>query len=191
MARFEVVSKYKNSDIDLIPKRGTGSSAGYDMVAAEDTIVMPYKGQRAMLMQIILDEALEKNLDPEVLAVQKVCTLNQMADITKELKARPTLISTGVKCYLAENQYLKLVSRSSSPLKYWLVCANSEGIIDADYADNTSNEGEIFFQVINFSPFPILIKKGDKICQGIISSYETTIDDFSTGVRTGGFGSTS
>lgn len=190
MARFEVVSKYKDSDIDLIPKRGTSYSAGYDMVAAEDTIVMPYNGQRAMMLQEILDDALEQKIDPEVLAVQKVCTLEGMAALTKERSARPTLIPTGVKCYLNDNQYLKLVSRSSSPLKYWLVCANSEGIIDADYADNQDNEGLIYFQVINFSPYPILIKKGDKICQGIICQYETTDDDFSTGTRIGGFGST-
>ena len=36
-------------------------------------------------------------------------------------------------------------------------------IIDADYADNPSNEGMIYFQVINLSPFPIKLKKGDII----------------------------
>lgn len=63
-------------------------------------------------------------------------------------------------------------------------------IIDADYADNPDNEGEIFFQVINFSPFPIIIKKGEIIGQGIIQKYYTTDDDNATGDRLGGFGST-
>lgn len=191
MARFEVVKKYKDSDIDLIPKRSTKYSAGYDMVAAEDTIVMPYNGNRAILMNEILPKAMEQNRDPEVIAIQHVVTLEEMAAMTKRTGAKPTLVSTGVKCYLEENQYLKLVSRSSLPLKHWLICANSEGIIDADYADNESNEGEIFFQVINLSPFPIIIKKGEKICQGIISTFDTVDFDYAEGARLGGFGSTS
>ena len=64
-------------------------------------------------------------------------------------------------------------------------------IIDADYADNPDNEGAIFFQVINLSPFPIKLKKGDIIGQGIIHKYEITDGDTATGNRVGGFGSTS
>ena len=63
-------------------------------------------------------------------------------------------------------------------------------IIDADYVDNQDNEGEIFFQVINLSPFAIQIKKGDKIGQGVIKQYCITDDDNACGERTGGFGST-
>lgn len=60
-----------------------------------------------------------------------------------------------------------------------------------DYYDNADNEGEIFFQIINLSPFDIQLKKGDRIGQGTILSYgrvskEENIDT----VRTGGFGST-
>ena len=68
--------------------------------------------------------------------------------------------------------------------------ANSVGIIDADYADNPDNEGEIFFQLINFTPWPIQLRKGDVIGQGIIKKYEVTDDDRATGERVGGFGST-
>lgn len=63
-------------------------------------------------------------------------------------------------------------------------------IIDADYYNNIDNEGEIFFQLINLSPFPIKIKKGEAIGQGIIKNYLTTEDDISSGERIGGFGST-
>ena len=63
-------------------------------------------------------------------------------------------------------------------------------IIDADYCDNPDNEGEIFFQVINMSPFDIYLKKGDIIGQGIIKRYEVTDDDQAIGERQGGFGST-
>mgnify|MGYP002520406822 CR=1 FL=1 len=64
------------------------------------------------------------------------------------------------------------------------------GIIDGDYYNNPDNEGHIFFQIINLSPRPIILKKGDCIGQGIIKSYEKTEDDVPGGVRTGGFGST-
>lgn len=63
-------------------------------------------------------------------------------------------------------------------------------IIDADYYNNPDNEGEIFFQIINLSPFNILLHKGDKIGQGIIHKYIKTDDDVENGDRIGGFGST-
>lgn len=64
-------------------------------------------------------------------------------------------------------------------------------IIDADYYNNKDNEGEIFFQIINLSPYAIQIKKGDKIGQGIFLPYYKTDDDAAEGTREGGFGSTS
>jgi dUTP pyrophosphatase len=71
-----------------------------------------------------------------------------------------------------------------------LLVANSPGIIDADYYNNPDNEGEIFIQLINLSPFDILIKKGDRIAQGIIQKYIRTADDSTTLKRTSGHGST-
>jgi dUTP pyrophosphatase len=41
--------------------------------------------------------------------------------------------------------------------------ANGVGIIDADYYNNPDNEGEIFLQIYNLSPFNIQIKKGEAI----------------------------
>lgn len=67
--------------------------------------------------------------------------------------------------------------------------ANAVGIIDADYYNNPDNEGEIFFQLINFSPIPIIIQKGDYIGQGIIKKYIKTEDDVAEKERIGGFGS--
>ena len=63
-------------------------------------------------------------------------------------------------------------------------------IIDADYYNNPDNEGEIFFQLYNLSPFAIKIQKGEAIGQGIIKSYLITEDDSADGERLGGFGST-
>ena len=96
-----------------------------------------------------------------------------------------------MKCQLDSNTYLELSVRSSCPLKYWLIMANSVGIIDSDYYNNPDNEGEIFFQIINLSPYDIQLKKGDIIGQGIIKPYLITEDDNASGERMGGFGSTS
>lgn len=101
------------------------------------------------------------------------------------------MVSTGVKCQLDPGTYLELSVRSSTPLKYWLILANGVGIIDKDYYNNPSNEGEIYLQIMNLSPFNVLIKKGEAIGQGIIKPYLITEDDNASGERIGGFGSTS
>ena len=126
--------------------------------------------------------------DPSKL--KTVYTLAEIANLTKLTKAKPTLIPTGIKCTLEPGMYLELSVRSSCPLKHWLVLANSVGIIDADYYNNPDNEGHIYFQMINLSPFDIQLKKGDTIGQGIIKPYLITEDDATNGERKGGFGST-
>lgn len=179
-AKFEVVNKYKNADLTM-PVRKTANSAGYDLAVAEDTVIYPYMAFVEILCG--LNENHLINCDP--------ITLDEMSNITKAYQARPTLVSTGMKCKLNPNTYLELSVRSSSPLKYWIVLANGVGIIDADYYNNEDNEGEIFFQVYNLSPFNIQIKKGEAIGQAIILPYAVTDDDAACGERTGGFGSTS
>lgn len=176
MAKFELVSKYAGCNF-LLPKRATANSAGYDLRAAESVIIEPYE-QKLNKMY----EASGGDLSPR--------SLEEIAALTKKTCAKPTLVSTGLKCKLDPGYYLKLVSRSSMPLKTWLVVANGEGVIDADYFDNIDNEGEIFFQFINLSAFPISIHPGEKIGQAIIVPYGITEDDNAAGKRTGGFGST-
>ena len=170
MARFEKVARFADSDFGL-PVRKTANSAGFDFEVAEDVIVPSYKN--VMLFP-----------------VNKVCVLKEVAEWTKVFDIKPTLVSSGVKCIMEPDQYLELMVRSSTPLKYWLILANAPGIIDADYANNPDNEGEIFFQLINLSPFDIQLHKGDVIVQGIIKRYETIEDDSTTAARNGGFGST-
>ena len=177
MSKFEIVSKYNAAGLDA-PVRKTAQSAGYDLAAAEDYII-PSVFQLA-------SEA------DEVWSVgeEEFVTLEQMAEFTKITKYRPTLVSTGMKCKLDPGTFLQLSVRSSSPLKYWLMLANGVGIIDADYYNNSDNEGEIFLQIYNLSPFNIQIHEGEAIGQGIILPYGVTEDDVVMGDRTGGFGST-
>ena len=179
IVKFEKVSRFVNSDIPL-PSRKTAASAGYDFVVAEDTIVPSYT--------FVLNKMFQKGMiGKDMSGVQ---TLEEVAAFTKEYKTKPTLVSTGMKCSLNSDQYLELSIRSSSPLKYWLILANGVGIIDADYYNNPDNEGEIFFQLINLSPFDIVLQKGETIGQGIIKHYDIIENDSAAGSRTGGFGST-
>ena len=176
--KFEKVSRLADVDFNL-PVRKTKNSAGYDFEVAEDIVIPTWTSQLIQLGKV------------NTTVTEPPVPLDILASWTKGTKAKPTLVSTGVKCHLEEGYYLELSVRSSTPLKYWIILANSVGIIDADYCDNPDNEGEIFFQVINLSPYPIQLKRGDIIGQGIIKKYEVTDDDKAVGERTGGFGSTS
>ena len=102
---------------------------------------------------------------------------------------KPTLVKTGIKAYMPNDEYLMLCNRSSNPKK-GLILANGVGIVDADYYSNPDNDGEIMFPFINIGNDTVEIRKGDKIGQGIFMKYKTTDDDMADGERTGGFGST-
>jgi dUTP pyrophosphatase len=178
MAKFEVVSKYADCGLAL-PERKTKYSAGYDLAAAKDIIIPPYENHLA---------ALALSCNP--MDINEPKDLSWISDMTKGFKAKPTLVPTGMKCKLDPGTFLQLSIRSSSPLKYWLILANGVGIIDADYYNNPDNEGHIYFQLINLSPFPIKIQKGEAIGQGIILPYGITENDDVLTERVGGFGST-
>ena len=177
MAKFEKVSKYADADIAM-PIRKTAQSAGYDMVAAEDYII-------PSLWQMVAEANAIWPVESD-----EFVTMELMAKFTKDTGFKPTLVSTGMKCELDQGTWLQLSVRSSSPLKYWLMMANGIGVIDADYYNNSDNEGEIFFQIYNLSPFNIQIKKGEAIGQAIILPFEITENDNAQGERIGGFGST-
>lgn len=195
IAYFEKISSYSDIDIQL-PERKTSGSAGYDFAVAEDIVIPSYQSlfnKMAIVGRPTYDPADIFNIffSPDKIELPAPKTLEEMADLTKAAGARPTLVPTGVKCQLPKDYYLELSVRSSCPLKYWLVLANGVGIIDSDYYNNPDNEGHIYFQMINFSPFDIQLKRGDIIGQGIIKPYFVTIDDKAMATRTGGFGSTS
>jgi len=173
---FEKVSRF--SDVDLsMPERKTAKSAGYDFVVAEDIVVPSYP---KMVEQLRTFTAVSEN----------PITLDEISKITKASQLKPTLVSTGMKCHMEDNQYLEISVRSSCPLKNWLIMANGSGKIDSDYYGNSDNDGEIFFQMINLSPFDIILHRGDRIGQGIIYNYLITDNDKAEGIRQGGFGST-
>ena len=100
---FEVVKGWKEKDIHF-PIRKTKYSAGYDIEAAEDTVIPSFT-----------------------------------------LGSSPTLVATGLKAYMQEDEVLYLYNRSSNPKKKGLILANGVGVIDKDYYENEENDGHIFF----------------------------------------------
>ena len=126
---FEVAKGFEDKGINL-PVRKTKFSAGYDVEAAEDTIIPSFKRGN-----------------------------------------KPTLIKTGIKAYMADDEVLILANRSSNPGKKGLILANSIGVIDKDYYGNPDNDGHIMFAFYNIKDEDIEIKKGDCIGQAIFQKY--------------------
>jgi len=146
---FEIAKGFEDKEINL-PIRKTKYSAGYDIEAAEDTVVPSFK----------------KGMNP-------------------------TLVKTGLKAYMQDDEVLFLYNRSSNPKKKGLILANSVGVIDKDYYGNVDNDGHIMFAFYNIKDEDITIKKGEAIGQGVFQKYLITDDDAAEGERKGGFGSTS
>ena len=146
---FEIAKGFEDKEINL-PIRKTKYSAGYDVEAAEDTVIPSFKKGMA-----------------------------------------PTLIKTGIKAYMQDDEMLVLYNRSSNPKTKGLIIANSVGIIDKDYYENEDNDGHIMFAFYNVKEEDVTIKKGECIGQAIFQKYLLTDDDNAEGIREGGFGSTS
>lgn len=189
MAKFEIVSKYEGAGLAL-PERKTQGSAGYDFQVAEDIIIPSYYSLLGEINQLKMYDVAYKVLTGNSDEINAL-TLKEVKDFIKPRGLQPTLVPTGIKANLDKGTYLQLSVRSSCPLNSWLVLANGIGIIDADYYNNPDNEGAIYFQLINLSPFDIQLKKGDIIGQGVILPYLTVENDKAEGARIGGFGSTS
>ena len=89
------------------------------------------------------------------------------------------------------NYVLKLYPRSGLGFKYRLQLNNTVGIIDSDYY-YSDNEGHIFAKITNDSNEgkTVTINNGEGFMQGIFIEYGITVDDDTTEIRNGGFGST-
>lgn len=101
-----------------------------------------------------------------------------------------TMVRSGVKAIFPDDETLLLFNRSSNPKKKGLIILNGVGVVDADYYNNEDNEGEIAGLFYNMRDEDVILKKGDKMMQGIFVKYGITEDDTAEGERTGGFGST-
>ena len=86
------------------------------------------------------------------------------------------LIATGVKVQMNVGETLLMVERSTQGFKYNIRMCNQLGIIDQDYYNNKKNEGHIYIKLYNEGSCDYIVKKGDKIVQGIFIKF-LTVDD--------------
>ncbi|MHA8137886.1 dCTP deaminase/dUTPase family protein [Lactobacillaceae bacterium Scapto_B20] len=172
---FKVVTKYQDSGIEL-PYRTTEQAAGYDFASSTDMVLPSIWKLNFLKVLWAIKHGNQADAD-------------QFASAQKILK--PYLIPTGIKAYMQDNEVLIIANRSSNPLKRGLYLPNGVGVIDADYYDNPSNEGEIFVQMINFGLTDYHVKKGERIAQGIFMPFLAADDNGQQKAqkRTGGFGS--
>lgn len=99
-------------------------------------------------------------------------------------------VPTGFKAYMQPDEFLLLAIRSSYGDMGMELVTNS-AIIDADYADNPTNEGEIIIRIKNTTDKPFDVKRGERVAQGVFMKYLTVEDDMpSRPYRSGPSGST-
>lgn len=101
-----------------------------------------------------------------------------------------TLVPTGLKAYMQDDEYLGIHIRSSIAIKHQLSLINGQGIIDADYYNNSENEGHIMIAIMNHATSAVKLEKNMRIAQGIFVKYLQVDADRAQAIRTGGMGST-
>lgn len=163
---FEICKGFEDKNINL-PIRKTKNSVCYDLEAAENTII-------PSIWKIVF-----KNFGKFILGNKDY----------EEIK--PTLVKTGLKSYFGEDEVLILANKSSFPIKKGLIMANSIGIVESDYYENESNDGHLMICYYNIFPFDTVIKKGEAAGQAYFQKFLIADNDEATGIRKGGFGSTS
>ena len=107
-------------------------------------------------------------------------------------KGKATLVPTGVKAFMQNDEYLQIFARSSIPVNLGLIMSNGVGIVDADYYNNEKNEGHIMIEFNNLTNEHITIEKGTRIAQGIFNKVLPVTHGvrIKNDIRNGGFGST-
>jgi dUTP pyrophosphatase len=75
------------------------------------------------------------------------------------------LVGTGLVIAVPDGYFVGIFARSSTPLKRGLMVANGVGVLDADYCGPAD---ELKVQVINVTDAAVVVRRGDRIAQGIV-----------------------
>ena len=113
-------------------------------------------------------------------------------DITLNPGDSSGIIFTNVKAYMNDDEVLKLFIRSSIGIKKGIILSNLTGIVDSDYYNNPSNDGNIGIALKNMSNRIVSLKQGERIMQGVFEKFLQSDNCFALKMeeRTGGYGST-
>lgn len=143
---------------------------------------------------------LKAYLGPAVYQVRGYCKNNRECNVTihqtpedryiRVESGQRLLIPTGLIFDIPPDYSVRIHARSGLALKQGLVMANSEGIIDWDYVEETH------IMVMNVSSENLYVHNGERIAQGelvLVHPYSiepTEIRPNQKTIRNGGFGST-
>ena len=109
-------------------------------------------------------------------------------DIVVPAHGLSKLVHFNIKAIMPQDMFLFLRIRSGLAVKHGLM-VHCSGVIDADYASNPDNDGNIGAMFINSSDEEYVIKKGERCMQGIFLHYGITNGDNASGNCGGGYGS--
>ena len=110
-------------------------------------------------------------------------------DITLQPNEK-TCVWSDVKAYMNEGEVLMLHVRSSIGIKKGLMLSNITGVIDADFYNNPSSDGNIGIALYNYSDKTVELKRGERICQGVFIPFLVADNGNTDKERVGGIGST-
>lgn len=106
------------------------------------------------------------------------------------LPGKSHLFWSDIKAYMLPGEVLEMYVRSSIGIKKDLILKNLVGIIDQDYYENLSNDGNIGIALYNIGGIEQTIEIGDRIAQGIFKRFLEADGIVCEEKRTGGIGST-
>jgi dUTP pyrophosphatase len=173
-----VLKIFKLHEDVILPEYHTKQSACFDIRA-----YLPESGERIKIFNSLYRTT--GVVVPQYVQSQDVhsrCIVVEPGDVA--------LIPTGLIFDIEEGYSVRLHSRSGLSLKNSVVLANGEGVIDADYVE------ESFVMLRNHSNKNHTIAHGDRIAQGeCVPVYQMNIQETKMRPqqktdRTGGFGST-
>lgn len=149
-----------------LPEYQTRHSAGADFFCAQEVQITSIWRPVFGVIADWIARGLKGNLSTD-----KDCFGNEYRKDTLRRCFAPTLVHTGIKAFMKDDEVLELYNRSSNPLKRGLILANSVGVVDADYYNNLDNDGEIMFSFYNFLPWAVTIEIGERIGQGVFKTF--------------------
>lgn len=154
-----------------MPEYSTRNAAGADFKAVEDTVIPSI--WKKIADALVESGCLATNWITRFVkndGIYDIKFTDEMKKVIKKIMA-PTIIHTGIKAYMQDDEVLYIYNRKSGPKKLGIVMVNSVGVIDSDYYENENTDGEIMFTFYNILPFDVTINKGTVIGQGVFHKF--------------------
>lgn len=153
--------EYSNWRIYKRPARTSTNSGKYILYLSED-VTVPSTGKQ------MIGRGMTKIGNKWLGSLSE---LNKEADEGKKIcGCSPTVLHTGIKAYMREDEYLKVTLGITDIRHAGLVLVNGEKTYCNDDYSNSKDDGEICIEVYNLTPWDITLKHGEPICYAVFQS---------------------